>query len=310
MNLPPNTISRPYRGLSVQHVDFDLDSESIDEYLRDREIYRRTEFLLLVDGDARALVRVVGASDSDDVTALFRRVTSWVVLALPPEVIWIESPETDVGNATALARAAQAHQDAGALVYAVRGLYEHINFIWQPTPLSIWVTEVVPPSPAKLQRMAEQAIAFDEELPPIDLRCEPLDIEQVCRDQGADSYLLPCRGSGASADGQVAFLDTHPERQDWLLVGCERSAQIHEHFYGDIPSRVDLCPRQQAQSRDGERVLAKCCLLERGVELQGVTAVVPWGANLDEVRAALRFLAGLDNKAGTLDEPAPLGGGG
>ncbi len=40
-------------------------------------------------------------------------------------------------------------------------------------------------------------------------------------------------------------------------------------------------------------MLTKCCLLERGIEVGGTTAVVPWGANLDEVRAALRALCGL-----------------
>jgi hypothetical protein len=40
-------------------------------------------------------------------------------------------------------------------------------------------------------------------------------------------------------------------------------------------------------------VLTKCCLLERGIEVNGTTAVVPWGANLDEVRAALRLLCGV-----------------
>ena len=40
-------------------------------------------------------------------------------------------------------------------------------------------------------------------------------------------------------------------------------------------------------------MLTKCCLLERGIEVNGATAVVPWGANLDEVRAALRVLCGV-----------------
>ena len=39
--------------------------------------------------------------------------------------------------------------------------------------------------------------------------------------------------------------------------------------------------------------LAKCCLLERGMELDGSTAVVPWGSNLDEIRSALRRLTGV-----------------
>jgi hypothetical protein len=37
----------------------------------------------------------------------------------------------------------------------------------------------------------------------------------------------------------------------------------------------------------------KCCLLERGIERDGDRWVVPWGASLEEVRGALRELAGL-----------------
>ena len=76
---------------------------------------------------------------------------------------------------------------------------------------------------------------------------------------------------------------------DWLLIGCERSLQFHRHFYGDEPERVDLCPRNRAAGRAG-KVLTKCCLIERGLEVDGDTAVVPWGANLDEVREGLRKL--------------------
>ena len=34
--------------------------------------------------------------------------------------------------------------------------------------------------------------------------------------------------------------------------------------------------------------LTKCCLIERGLEVDGDTAVVPWGTNLDEIREGLR----------------------
>jgi len=77
-------------------------------------------------------------------------------------------------------------------------------------------------------------------------------------------------------------------RGDWLLIGCERSLQFHRHFYGDEPERVDLCPRNR--SLGSGLVLTKCCLMERGLEIDGDTAVVPWGANLDEVREGLRKL--------------------
>ena len=93
------------------------------------------------------------------------------------------------------------------------------------------------------------------------------------------------------------------------MIGCERSLQFHRHFYGDEPERVDLCPRQRtaalrsrtavsgapeqhygSEVRSDGLTLTKCCLLERGLEVDGATAVVPWGANLDEVREGLRKL--------------------
>jgi hypothetical protein len=96
-----------------------------------------------------------------------------------------------------------------------------------------------------------------------------------------------------------------------LLIGCERSRQFHEHFYLTESSRVDLCPKARAGAgQTGERVLTKCCLLERGIEVHGTTAVVPWGANLDEVRAALRALCGIQpvataGSAGESGQAAP-----
>jgi hypothetical protein len=175
----------------------------------------------------------------------------------------------------------------------VQGRYEHVNFIWDPAPVRIRVTEVVPPEPPKLFAMAEQVVAFDEDLPPVELVLDAVDIRRLAADRPAPEYLLPCRGSGVDLDGDVSFLDTRPaERRDWTLIGCERSLQFHRHFYGDEPPRVELCPRLRLAA--GEPTLAKCCLLERGVEFDGQTAVVPWGSNLDEIRRALRWLTGVD----------------
>jgi hypothetical protein len=56
-------------------------------------------------------------------------------------------------------------------------------------------------------------------------------------------------------------------------------------------------------------VLAKCCLLERGVQVDGATAVVPWGANLDEVRAAIRALCGLPAAGPPAPGPPPAAAG-
>jgi hypothetical protein len=217
------------------------------------------------------------------------------VLAGPSELVWIDAPEVDVGNATALAKIALSQAKPGVRAYVVQGRYEHVNFIWEPRPVRVRVTEVVPPHPPKLLAMAEQVVAMDEDLPPIDLVLDAVDIRELARAHPARRYLLPCRGSGIDLPGEVSFLDTRPAaRQDWTLIGCERSMQFHRHFYGDEPPQVDLCPRHRAAVG---LTLTKCCLLERGIEVHDGCAVVPWGSNPDEIRQALRLLTSVDQVA-------------
>lgn len=293
----PNTITRPYRGLSVQETDVPLTEVDLVPWLLGREVYRRTEFLVLRNAGETALVAV----RKESFEPLFSPVVEARLLAGPNQVVWIESPETDVGNASALSRAALASKTTArpdTLAYVVLGRYEHVNFIWEPAPVRIHVTEVVPPEPAKLFAMAEQVVAFDEDLPPVDLVLDAVDIRDLAAANPSERYLLPCRGAGVDLGGTLDFLDTRPAtREDWLLIGCERSLQFHRHFYGDEPSRVDICPRKRTESGGlpaGSLALTKCCLIERGVELAEGEAVVPWGTNLDEIRTALRHLTGVE----------------
>ncbi len=286
---PPNTRSHPYRGLSMQEVDFALTESAILAFLDGREIYRRTEFLALRHGEDTALVMV--AKDSD--LPLFSPVTDALVIAGPDEIAFVEDPAVDVGNATALAQAADPDKPATLVL----GMFEHVNFIYRPEPIRVRVTEVVPPWPPKLMTQAQQVVAFDEDLPPIDLVLDAVSMDDLAAANPAANYLLPCRGSGAALPGsEVSFLDTRPAtREDWLLIGCERSLQFHRHFYGDEPPRVDLCPRARREAdaefaASGDFALIKCCLIERGLDIGERTAVVPWGANLDEIRDGLRKL--------------------
>lgn len=300
----PNTITYPYRGLSVQETTVALTPDGISELLIGREIYRRTEYLVLRSGDRTALVGL----RADTREPLFTPVVEARMLSGPDSTVWIEDRGVDVGNATALAAVAAAHHRAGALAYVVCGRYEHVNFIWRPAPIRVHITEVIPPEPPKLYSMALQAIAFDEELPPIELVLDAVDIRVLAADNPATEYLLPCRGSGVDLPAPVSFLDTRPaERADWLLIGCERSRQFHRHFYGRDSEQVDLCPRARCGRDDGALVLTKCCLIERGLEFiragASDVAVVPWGSNLDEVRAALRGLCGLKPPAGVQAGP-------
>jgi hypothetical protein len=278
----PNFIARPYRGVSVQDAP-GLDEGALRSWLIGRRVYRRTEFVVAARGGERAVVQVehpVG----DDILAT---VSDLRVVAAPHEVAFVDDPSVDTGNATQMARVARA----GARATVVRGRFEHVNFIVEPAPLRVRVLEVVPPEPPKLLEMARTVVDYDEELPPVELDFAPIDLRDLAP-RGRTMY--PCRCSGLEGD----FLDAGPpEAADWTLVGCERSRQIHLALYGAEPRRrVDFCPRVVG-SADGP-TLMKCCLYERGVRREAESVVVPWGAALEEVREALRELAGRTSSPG------------
>ncbi len=55
-DLAPNTTTRPYRGLSVQETDVPLTAVDLVPFLLGREVYRRTEYLVLRNDGQSALV--------------------------------------------------------------------------------------------------------------------------------------------------------------------------------------------------------------------------------------------------------------
>jgi hypothetical protein len=297
-NHGPNVVPGAYREVSLAEVDIPLTAPALIEHFSGRECYRRTRFIVVRHGGAHALVEVV----LEDTGPLFSPAVEVDVLALADETVFVDRPEVDTGVPSQLASVAAEHPGARCVV--VEGRYHHVSFLLDPAPLVVRVVEVVPPVPAKLVDQARRVLELSEDLPPMVLAPELVDLEALAP-AGAD-VLLPCRGSGAAVDGATTwYLDQRPERHPWVLVGCHRSREIHRWFYGADAPTVDVCPRalaaaSAAGSRDVDGlVLTKCCLLEDRIELEptdvgphrGHRVVVPWGASLDQVRTALRTLA-------------------
>lgn len=303
-----NLVPSQYREVSVAAVDFALTAGRLAAFLLGREVYKRTRYLVVRHGLDTALVEVERAP-GNQVMAL---VTAVRVLALPAECAFVTVPDVDTGIPSPMARAARDHAP-GARCVVVEGRYHHVNFILAPVPVVVRVVDVVPPGPPKLVDQATRLLAVAEDLPPIELVGDVVDLADLARAHGAERYLLPCRGSGfvAHAVGsgevaaEVAFLDERPPRQEWTLIGCSRSRELHRWFYGDLPEVVEMCPRVLARrpssagggsndGRDGGGVtLTKCCLLEDRVECDDDTIVVPWGASLAQVRQGLEAAVGL-----------------
>ncbi len=231
-----------------------------------------------------AVLRVEKASEEP----LFSPITRVQLLAGPDECALVRSPETDTGVPTQMARTA-TEMAPGVRCVVVRGRYEHVSFILEPAPVTIRVVEVAPPEPAKLVDQVQRLVPVAEDLPPVEVRPEVIDLVDLARARPAERYLFPCRGSGATIAAR--YLDERPPREDWVLVGCARSREIHRWFYGDEPPTIEMCPRELAGGSEVP-TLTKCCELEFGIERDGSMVVVPWGATLDEVREGLRTLLG------------------
>jgi hypothetical protein len=282
-----NLVPLPYRRVSVQRYDGSMTVEAISRLLLSREAYRRTDFIVLRGaGEETAVVAITRAENEP----LFSQITSVEVLALPESCVFVHRPEVDTGNRSALAQVAHELGIGSAGTLIVQGLYDHVNFIHHPHPLLVRVVEVAPPEPPKLYGLARQVLSYAN-LPPILLELERIEVRDLADSVRPVSYLVPCRSGGLDdLPAPVHFLDEHPERQDWTMIGCERSLQFHRHFYGDEPPRVEMCPRLIAGKRS-ESTLVKCCLLETHIEQDGDMMIVPWGADLAMVEAALRKLA-------------------
>ena len=279
-----NVVPGAYRGVAVTSVEADLDEESLRRYFIGREAYRRTRFIVVRNGSQTAVVAVQKSAGEP----LFSPITGLQLLVGSADCVYVEEPEADTAIPSALAQVATSRAP-GKRGVVVQGRYGHVSFILDPSPLRITVREVTPPYPAKLLDQVRRVLALAEHLPPIELVPDVVELDALARSRTSESYLLPCRGGGVSIEGATTdYLDEHPDRRDWTLIGCERSQQIHQWFYGESAPQVDICPRKRTGGSGA--ILAKCCLLESRNETDDGRVVVPWGATLAQISEALATL--------------------
>jgi hypothetical protein len=285
---PVNLVPAQYREVSVTEVPVPLEEDALRWYLVGRDVYRRTRYVIARHGAAAMVAEVSKESERP----LFSPVTEVTVLAKAEETVLADAPDVDTAVPTQLARVAR-EQAPGARCVIVRGLYGHVSFIVDPAPVRIRVLEVVPPWPPKLVDQLSRVLDLAEDLPPVELVPELVDLRDLAGRHPAARYLFPCRAGQGVPDADVSYLDEIPDREPWTLVGCARSRAIHDWFYGDEVPQVDMCPRNLAARRDAEAgtgpMLTKCCLLEDRVAGDGDTVVVPWGASLAQIKEGLRL---------------------
>lgn len=283
-----NLVPLPYRGVSVQPYAGEMTEAAIVGHFLGRETYRRTEFIVLHGPEAQYAVVAVTAADR---ASLFSPINSVEVLALPQDCVYIKDPPTDCANRSALAALALKCEVDPDRTLICEGKFDHVNFIHCPRPLIVKVVEVAPPEPPKLFDLVTHVLSYAD-LPPIVPVLERIELKSLVQGVKPAAFLAPCRSGGLDDLGApVHYLDERPSaREDWTLIGCERSLQFHRHYYGDEPPRIEMCPRVIAGHRR-EPTILKCCLLEFDIEQDGQMMIVPWGADLPMVERALRTLS-------------------
>lgn len=280
-----NIMPTRYRQVALNTNLESLDAAWLERHFSDREAYMRTRFIVARLDEETALIEV----DRPESSELFSKVRQVRVLAGPDTCRYVIAPDVDTAVASQLARVAMDHRDVSCVI--VEGRYSHVSFLLNPAPLLLHVFDIVPPFPSKLLDQVQRVLDVAEDLPPIvavptfvDSRSE---LASACHPLPGE-VLVPCRGSGIEfAGATVSYLDERPPVGDWILLGCERSQQIHRWFYGAPASIVDICPSRFLNGRHAEQTITRCCLIQEGVEERRQATYVPWGASLAEVREAI-----------------------
>ncbi len=288
--LAPNIFPAKYRQVAVNEEPVATDPDSLRQHFLGREAYAKTRFIIVRSRSAGSETAVVTEVVTEPGPELFRPIVDLRLLVDETQCLVMSRPDVDVGIASQIAQAIPAGSDHRCVI--VEGRYSHISFLLNPEPLVLNVLDIVPPAPSKLLDQLARILDTAEDTPPVVLSGESVDAVELLQASSAssDHVLLPCRGPGVTLEGTaVSYLDQRPPKEDWTLLGCERSEQIHRWFYSaDVPS-IDTCPRQfLGVERDADgATLTRCCLLQQGLELSGRAVLVPWGSSLAEVGAAL-----------------------
>jgi hypothetical protein len=274
-------------------LDGPLTEKVIREGLEGRRAYKLTDFYCATNGEDWAVVRVHRGPGA----RLLVPIEGVELLAGPEETVYVEDPDVDTTNPTAMLGVADRFdEDIKAVV--VQGEFNHMSFVVRDgSEVRVRVLDVVPPHPSKVAELAKRAL--DCRPIPVVLEEETVPLEELAEDIAPGGRLLfPCRASGLELDRDVEYLDETPdltETEDVALVGCHLSERIFRETYGRRPSQTTtMCPLELARDRPHEGwTLVKCCKEKGPYGVHGRVVAIPWSATKGDTAAALERIVAL-----------------
>jgi hypothetical protein len=272
------------KDVSFRDVDFELTEANIRAHAKGKKAYTRTDHMVLKHKEDIAIIRVFKENGKE----LFRPISSVEVIALPRDVVLERDEQVNVLNRSEMARVAMRHPGKWVVV---QGLFNHLSFAKDAHNLELRVFDVVPPYPSKLSVLVEKALSagmVDLPIVPVE---ETIDLNDLESRVVSEAVMFPCRASGLASRKRIHYLDETPELEGKVtLIGCDLSRRIFLSVYKRTPQNsIDMCPQELAPKDDSKRII-KCCKIKEGFVIQGNRAVVPWGATVQEVAAALNAL--------------------
>ena len=274
------------KDVSVKRVSFPLKEKDIKDNLKNKTAYKKTEFIVLKNGDEWAVVRIIKSPSAE----LFNSIEEVQIVSLPSTTTYHEDSSVDVLSPTKMAEKAEK---LGAKTLIVKGKFEHVSFIHEEEPVPLLVFEVTPPKPPKLLELVKKVLYSGAVSKPVKIVPQTMDLRKIERQCNNPKTVFACQASGLKSEKESFYLDQRPEftqeeAGSVFLIGCTLSHRIFKTIYGVEPAFFNFCPKQRAlDSHPEQLIITKCCEIKCGYERIGKVAVVPWGATEKEVEEAL-----------------------
>jgi len=273
------------KDISLHEVDFSLTKKNISESVSKWEVYVRTEYLVLKNGEDLAVLKIL--KEGSD--GLFRKVKNVETVSLPEDTVFMRDPSVDVLNLPALASVQEKYPRKTVVI---EGMFSYINFVSGLKTMRLRAIDNIPPGPSRLRVLVDRALSSGLVDHPVIPEYVDIDLEENIKHVGTEAVMFPCKVSGMKAEMPFYFLDTAPKmRHEVTLIGCELSRRIFRTLYGRDAPFINICPLD-AVPQDGMRTIVRCCTVKEGFEIEGNTAKVPWGATVPETIDAINALLG------------------
>ena len=141
---------------------------TLASYFVGREAYRRTEFIVVRNGSATAIVAVGRKRLPRRGSVVHAHHRGSVCPVGPGDCVLLRRRRRHGGPRTALARVALERAPRHHSGVAVRGRYSRVSFIIDAAPLQVTVREVAPPHRPSFSTRHGRVLDVAEHLPPIE----------------------------------------------------------------------------------------------------------------------------------------------